>query len=99
MRQIHRLRSFPLGDYDDPTHAMRRRLREMGVSSTPRVHYDRNRYSVDCRRVDTTVSVRAYAERIVSVRPGPLRLRPFGPLGSTGGSVRTVSSVIWPRLT
>ena len=44
--------------------------REVRVSSTALVHYDRNRYSVDCRRAGKTVSVRAYAERIVMVADG-----------------------------
>ena len=41
--------------------------REVRVSSTALIHYDRNRYSVDCRWAGKTVSVRAYAERIVMV--------------------------------
>jgi hypothetical protein len=40
------------------------------VSSTALVHYDRNRYSVDCRWAGKTVSVRAYAERIAMVADG-----------------------------
>jgi len=44
--------------------------REVRVSSTALVHYDRNRYSVDCRWSGKTVSVRAYAERIVMVADG-----------------------------
>jgi hypothetical protein len=44
--------------------------REVRVSSTALVHYDRNRYSVDCRFAGQTVSVRAYAERIVMVADG-----------------------------
>ena len=44
--------------------------REVRVSSTALVHYDRNRYSVDCRFAGKTVSVRAYAERIVMVADG-----------------------------
>lgn len=44
--------------------------REVRVSSTSLVHYDRNRYSVDCRCVGKTVSVRAYADRIVMVSEG-----------------------------
>src|SRR4029453_14001949 len=44
--------------------------REVRVSSTALVHYDRNRYSVDCRWAGKTVSVRAYAERIVMVAEG-----------------------------
>ena len=34
------------------------------VSSTCLVHFERNRYSVECRSVGRVVSVRAYAERI-----------------------------------
>jgi hypothetical protein len=44
--------------------------REVRVSSTALVHYDRNRYSVDCRWAGKTVSIRAYAERIVMVADG-----------------------------
>jgi transposase len=44
--------------------------REVRVSSTALVHYDRNRYSVDCRFAGKTVSVRAHAERIVMVADG-----------------------------
>jgi transposase len=44
--------------------------REVRVSSTALVHYDRNRYSVDCRWAGKTVSVRAYATRIVMVADG-----------------------------
>jgi len=44
--------------------------REVRVSSTALVHYDRNRYSVDCRWANKTVSVRAYADRIVIVADG-----------------------------
>jgi transposase len=44
--------------------------REVRVSSTALVHYDRNRYSVDGRWAGKTVSVRAYAERIVMVADG-----------------------------
>jgi transposase len=44
--------------------------REVRVSSTALVHYDRNRYSVDCRWAGKTVSVRAYAERIIMVVDG-----------------------------
>ena len=44
--------------------------REVRVSSTALVHYDRNRYSVDCRWAGKTVSVRGYAERIVMVADG-----------------------------
>lgn len=36
------------------------------------MHYDRNRYSVDCRWAGKTVSVRAYAERIVMVADGEI---------------------------
>src|SRR5215467_15914179 len=46
--------------------------RECRVSSTALVHYDRNRYSVDCRWAGKTVSVRAYAERIVMVADGAI---------------------------
>jgi hypothetical protein len=34
------------------------------------VHVDRNRYSVDCRYDGKTVSLRTYADRIVSVADG-----------------------------
>jgi transposase len=44
--------------------------REVRVSSTALVHYDRNRYSVDCRWAGKTVSVRAYADRIAMVADG-----------------------------
>ncbi len=46
--------------------------REVRVSSTALVHYDRNRYSVDCSFAGKTVSVRAYAERIVMVADGQI---------------------------
>jgi transposase len=46
--------------------------REVRVSSTALVHYDRNRYSVHCRWAGKTVSVRAYAERIVMVADGQI---------------------------
>ncbi|HXX11806.1 MAG TPA: IS21 family transposase [Burkholderiales bacterium] len=46
--------------------------REVRVSSTALVHYDRNRYSVDCRWAGKTVSVRAYADRIVMVADGAI---------------------------
>jgi transposase len=44
--------------------------REVRVTSTALVHYDRNRYSVACRWAGKTVSVRAYADRIVMVAEG-----------------------------
>jgi hypothetical protein len=44
--------------------------REVRVSSTALVHVDRNRYSVDCRYAGKTVSLRVYAERIVTVADG-----------------------------
>jgi transposase len=46
--------------------------REVRVSSTALVHYDRNRYSVDCRYAGKTVSVRGYADRIVMVVDGQI---------------------------
>ena len=46
--------------------------REVRVSSTALVHYDRNRYSVDCHWAGKTVSVRAYATRIVMVSDGQI---------------------------
>jgi transposase len=46
--------------------------RECRVSATSLVHYDRNRYSVDCRYAGKTVSVRAYADRIVMVADGQI---------------------------
>ena len=44
--------------------------RELRVSAAALVHYDRNRYSVDCRHAGKTVSLRAYADRIVMVADG-----------------------------
>lgn len=44
--------------------------REVRVSSTALIHYDRNRYSVDSRYASKTVSVRAYADQIVAVAEG-----------------------------
>jgi hypothetical protein len=44
--------------------------KECRVSSTALVHYDRNRYSVQCQYAGKTVSVRAYAERIAMVADG-----------------------------
>ena len=46
--------------------------RECRVSSTALIHYDRNRYSVDTRFAGKTVSVRAYADRIIAVAEGAL---------------------------
>jgi len=46
--------------------------REVRVSSTSLIHYERNRYSVDCHCVGKTVSVRAYADRIVMVAAGQI---------------------------
>ena len=46
--------------------------REVRVSSTALVHVDRNRYSVDCRYAGKTVSLRTYAERIVTVADGKI---------------------------
>ena len=46
--------------------------REVRVSSTALVHVDRNRYSVDCRYAGKTVSLRTYAERIVTVAEGQI---------------------------
>src|SRR3974390_259938 len=40
------------------------------VSSTALVHFERNRYSVDCRYAGRTVALRAYADRIVIVVDG-----------------------------
>lgn len=40
------------------------------ISSTALVHFDRNRYSVECRAVGRVATVRAYAERIVVVCAG-----------------------------
>lgn len=44
--------------------------REVRVSATALIHYDRNRYSVDARYAGKTVSVRAYADRMVMVADG-----------------------------
>jgi len=44
--------------------------REVRVSSTSLVHVDRNRYSVDCRYAGKTVSLRTYADRIVTMADG-----------------------------
>jgi hypothetical protein len=44
--------------------------REVRVSPTSLIHYERNRYSVDCHYTGKTVSVRAYADRIVMVADG-----------------------------
>jgi hypothetical protein len=44
--------------------------REVRVSSTSLVHADRNRYSVDCRYAGKTVSLRTYADRIVTMAEG-----------------------------
>ncbi len=46
--------------------------REVRVSSTALIHYDRNRYSVDARLASKTVSVRAYADRMVMVADGTI---------------------------
>jgi len=46
--------------------------REVRVSSTSLIHYERNRYSVDCHFAGKTVSVRAYADRIVMVAEGKI---------------------------
>ena len=40
------------------------------VTSTALVHFERNRYSVDCRYVGHTVALRAYADRIVILADG-----------------------------
>jgi transposase len=40
------------------------------VTSTALVHFERNRYSVDCRYAGRTVALRAYADRIVIVVDG-----------------------------
>jgi hypothetical protein len=40
------------------------------VTSTALVHFERNRYSVECRYAGRTVAVRAYATRIVIVAEG-----------------------------
>jgi transposase len=55
--------------------------RECKVSSTCLVQYDRNRYSVDCRYAHQTVSLRAYATRIVLVADNQIvgeHVRHFG---------------------
>jgi len=44
--------------------------REVRVSSTSLIHYDRNRYSVEGRLAGKTVSVRAYADRMIMVADG-----------------------------
>ena len=44
--------------------------REVRVSSSALVHVDRNRYSVDCRYAGKTVSLRTYADRIVTMADG-----------------------------
>ena len=46
--------------------------REVRVSSTALVHVDRNRYSVDCRYAGKTVSLRTYADRIVTLAEGKI---------------------------
>lgn len=46
--------------------------REVRVSSTALVHVDRNRYSVDCRYAGKTVSLRIYADRIVTMAAGKM---------------------------
>lgn len=46
--------------------------REVRVSPTALVHADRNRYSVECRYAGKTVSLRTYADRIVSVADGKI---------------------------
>ncbi len=46
--------------------------REVRVSSTSLVHVDRNRYSVDCCYAGKTVSLRTYADRIVTVAEGKI---------------------------
>jgi transposase len=56
------------------------------VSSTSLVSFDRNRYSVACSEVGKTVSVRAYADRIVIVSEG----RPVGEHPRQFGRDRTV---------
>jgi transposase len=55
--------------------------KECRVSSTALVHYDRNRYSVQCQYAGKTVAVRAYAERIAMVADGKVvgeHVRSFG---------------------
>lgn len=44
--------------------------REVRVSSTALVSFDRNRYSINCSAVGSTVQLRSYAERIVVVHKG-----------------------------
>jgi len=44
--------------------------KEVRVSSTALVSFDRNRYSVDCNAVGQTVQLRSYAERIVVIHKG-----------------------------
>ncbi len=46
--------------------------REVRVSSTALIHVDRNRYSVDCRYAGKTVSLRTYADRIVTMAEGKM---------------------------
>lgn len=46
--------------------------REVRVSSSALVHVDRNRYSVDCRYAGKTVSLRTYADRIVTMAQGQI---------------------------
>jgi transposase len=46
--------------------------REVRVSSTSLVHADRNRYSVDCQYAGKTVSLRTYADRIVTMAEGKI---------------------------
>ena len=46
--------------------------REVRVSSSALVHVDRNRYSVDCRYAGKTVSLRTYADRIVTMAEGKI---------------------------
>ena len=46
--------------------------REVRVSSTSLVHADRNRYSVDCRYAGKTVSLRTYADRVVTMADGKI---------------------------
>ncbi len=40
------------------------------VTTTALVHFERNRYSVDCRYVGHTIALRAYADRIVILADG-----------------------------
>ena len=46
--------------------------REVRVSSSSLVHVDRNRYSVDCRYAGKTVSLRTYADRVVTMAEGKI---------------------------